>query len=170
MQLHSSNGEITWEKKELKGPFSKVLSPTLSPLWFLLILNTFLPLPNSSHSLKLPLKSSKKPSQSAPVPTKSKYLSWTPTVSCVHAQSLQLSLTLCHPIHCRLPGSSVHGGSPGETTGVGCFYLLQGIFPTQGSTPYFLHLLHWQVGSLPLAPPGKPSVVSYSSPSLNCIC
>ena len=39
-----------------------------------------------------------------------------------------------------------------------------------GSTPGFLHLLHWQVGSLPLAPPGKPSVVSYSSPSLNCIC
>jgi len=30
---------------------------------------------------------------------------------------------------------------------------LQGIFPTQGSN---LHLLHWQVGSLPLAPPGKP--------------
>ena len=31
-----------------------------------------------------------------------------------------------------------------------------GIFPTQGSNPCLLHLLHWQVGSLPLAPPGKP--------------
>ena len=31
-----------------------------------------------------------------------------------------------------------------------------GIFPTQGSNPHVLHLLHWQAGSLPLAPPGKP--------------
>ena len=31
----------------------------------------------------------------------------------------------------------------------------QGIFPTQGLNPHLLCLLHWQVGSLPLAPPGK---------------
>ena len=43
--------------------------------------------------------------------------------------------------------------SPGKNTGVGCHALLQGIFPMQGSNS---HLLHWQVGSLPLAPPGKP--------------
>ena len=30
-----------------------------------------------------------------------------------------------------------------------------GIFPTQGSNPYLLHLLHWQVGSLPLVARGK---------------
>ena len=34
-----------------------------------------------------------------------------------------------------LPGSSVHGDSPGKNTGVGCPALLQGIFPTQGSNP-----------------------------------
>ena len=34
--------------------------------------------------------------------------------------------------------------------------LLQGIFPIQGLNPYLLHLLHWQEGSLPLVPPGKP--------------
>ena len=45
--------------------------------------------------------------------------------------------------------------SPGKNTGVGCQALLQGIFPTQGLNPCLLHLLHWQVGSLPLAPPGK---------------
>ena len=33
----------------------------------------------------------------------------------------------------------------------GCHTLLQGIFPTQGSNLCFLHLLHWQMGSLPLA-------------------
>ena len=47
--------------------------------------------------------------------------------------------------------------SPGKNTGVGCHALLQGIFPTQGSNPCLLHPLHWQVGSLPLAPHGKPS-------------
>ena len=39
--------------------------------------------------------------------------------------------------------------------GVGCHFLLQGIFPTQRSKPRLLHLLHWQAGSLPLAPPGN---------------
>ena len=32
--------------------------------------------------------------------------------------------------------------------------LLQGIFPTQGSNPCLLCLLHWQADSLPLVPPG----------------
>ena len=31
-----------------------------------------------------------------------------------------------------------------------------GIFPTQGSYPCLLHLLHWQTGSLPPAPLGSP--------------
>ena len=38
-----------------------------------------------------------------------------------------------------LPGSSVHGDSPGKNTGVGCHFLLQGIFPTKGSNPGLLH-------------------------------
>ena len=41
---------------------------------------------------------------------------------------------------------------------MGCHALLQGIFPTQGSNPSLLSLLQWQVGSLPLRPPGKPWV------------
>ena len=40
---------------------------------------------------------------------------------------------------CSLPGSSVHGNSPGKNTGVGCHTLLQGIFPTQGSNWGLLH-------------------------------
>ena len=36
--------------------------------------------------------------------------------------------------------------SPGKNTGVGCHFL-QGIFPTQGSNPGLLCLLHWQAGS-----------------------
>ena len=37
--------------------------------------------------------------------------------------------------------------------GVGCHALLQGIFLTWRWNPHLLHLLHWQVGSLPIAPP-----------------
>ena len=32
----------------------------------------------------------------------------------------------CDPRDCSLPGSSVHGDSPGKKTGVGCHFLLQG--------------------------------------------
>ena len=41
----------------------------------------------------------------------------------------------------------------GKNTGAGCYFLLQGIFQSKGLN---LSLLHWQMGSLPLAPPGKP--------------
>ena len=44
---------------------------------------------------------------------------------------------------------------PGQNTGVGCHFLLKGIFLTQELNPCFLHLLNWQAGSLPLEPPGK---------------
>jgi len=40
---------------------------------------------------------------------------------------------------CSLPGSSVHGDSPGMNCGMGCHALLQGIFPTQGSNPGLSH-------------------------------
>ena len=47
----------------------------------------------------------------------------------------QLPPTLCNSMDCSLPGSSVHGDSPGKNTGVGCHVLLQGFFPNQGSHP-----------------------------------
>ena len=65
----------------------------------------------------------------------------------VHGRSLQSVPTLCDPIDCSPPGSSVREVSPGKSTRVGCQTLLQGIFPTQGSNLGLLCLLHWQVGS-----------------------
>ena len=47
--------------------------------------------------------------------------------------------TLCDPIGCSPPGSSVHGNCLGKNTGEGCHALLQEIFPTQGSSPGLLH-------------------------------
>ena len=43
------------------------------------------------------------------------------------------------PHGCSQPGSSVYGDSPGKNTGAGCYALLQGIFPTQGSNPGLPH-------------------------------
>ena len=51
----------------------------------------------------------------------------------------QLCLTLCDPMDCSLPGSSVHRDSPGKNTGLGCHSFQRGIFPTQGSNPGLLH-------------------------------
>ena len=51
---------------------------------------------------------------------------------------------------------------PGKNTGVGCYTLLQGIFPTLGLNPHLLCVLHWQVGALPLVLPGKPQLINTS--------
>ena len=40
------------------------------------------------------------------------------------AAAAQSCLTLCNPMDCGPPGSSVHGDSPGKNTGVGCHTLL----------------------------------------------
>ena len=57
-------------------------------------------------------------------------------VLCFIAQSCP---TLCDPMDCTPPGSSVHGDSPGKHTGIDDHALLQGIFPTQGLNPGLPH-------------------------------
>ena len=60
--------------------------------------------------------------------------------------------------------------SPSQNTGVGSLSLLQGIFPTQGSNPVFLHcrriLPALQADSLPAEPQGKPKNTGVGSLSL----
>ena len=46
--------------------------------------------------------------------------------------------------------------SPGKNTGVGCHFLLQGTFQTQGSNPGLLCLLHWQMSYCHLGSPLMP--------------
>ena len=89
------------------------------------------------------------------------------SVLCLVVQSCP---TLWDPVDCSPPGFSVHGNSPGKNTGVGCHALLHGTFLTQGWTSCLLCLLHWQAGSLPLQPPGKPMYICiYISVSIICI-
>ena len=71
---------------------------------------------------------------------------------CVCAKSLQLCPALCDPNDCSPPGSSVHGILQART-------LEWAAVSSEGSCQPLgsnLSLLHWQAGSLPLAPPGKP--------------
>ena len=64
----------------------------------------------------------------------------------------QLCLTLCDPMDCSLPGSSVHGDSPSKNTGVGCpppGDLLNSRIKPRSPT--------LQADSLLSKPPGKPT-------------
>ena len=74
-----------------------------------------------------------------------------------HCETLLSNICVCsvmsdsatpRTVACQAPPSM---GFPGKHTGVGCYFFLQGIFPTQGSKPHLSILLHWQLGSLPLA-------------------
>ena len=57
------------------------------------------------------------------------------TCACSAAHSCP---TLCDPMDCSLPGSSVHRMLRGKDTGVGCHFLLQENLPTPGIQPMSL--------------------------------
>ena len=76
---------------------------------------------------------------------------------CVCAKLLQSCPTLCDPLGCSLPGSSVQGVLQARILEQVAMPSLQGIFPTQGWNLHLLRLLHWQEGPLTLVPPGNSS-------------
>ena len=80
---------------------------------------------------------------------------------CMPAKSLESCLTLWDPMDCGLPGSCFlisTGFSKQEyLRGLAC--PPPGDLPNPGINQYFLCLLYWQSGSLPLAPPRKPNII-----------
>ena len=69
--------------------------------------------------------------------------------ACIRDKSLQSCPILCDPMDCSLLGSYFTGFSRQEYWGgLPC--------PPPGESSWPRDLLHWQVGSLPLASPGKP--------------
>ena len=66
----------------------------------------------------------------------------------------------CDPMDYSLPASSVHEDSLGKNPGVSCQFLLQGIFPTQGSNP---GLLHCRQILYQLSYEGSPLALFYNS-------
>ena len=75
--------------------------------------------------------------------------------------------TLCDPMYCSPPGSSVPGGSPGKNTGVPCNTWLPcpplRDLPNPGIEP---RSPAWQTNSLLSEPPGKPKNTGVGSLSL----
>ena len=77
------------------------------------------------------------------------------SIMCMQGKSLQSCLILSSPV--TLAGQApLSTGFSSKNTGVGWQALLQGIFLTYRLNPCLLCLLHWQVSSLPLAPPQNP--------------
>ena len=72
-------------------------------------------------------------------------MSWGITFPFLMSALFSLCLTLCNVMTCGQPGSSVHGNFPGKNTLVGCHFIFQGSFLTQGLNLHLLCLLHWQV-------------------------
>ena len=62
-----------------------------------------------------------------------------------------LCQTLCSPMDCGPPGSPVHGIFQTRILEWVAMPSSRGIFLTQGSNPCLLHVLQWQVDSLPLS-------------------
>ena len=90
-----------------------------------------------------------------------------PVCVCSDTQSC---LTLGDPVDCSSPGSSVHGIL--QVRLLERVARLQGIFTTQGSNLYLLHLLCWQAVSLPLrhqeSPRGRDMRYQEHLPQTQC--
>ena len=74
------------------------------------------------------------------------------------ARSLQLCLTLCDPVGGSPPGSSVRGILQVRPLEWVAMASSNGSSQPRDRTHVSLCLLHWQMGSLPLVPPGKPNL------------
>ena len=80
----------------------------------------------------------------------------------MHVKAPQSWPTLCDPDDLEPDRLLCPWDSPGKNSGMCCHALLQGISPAQRSNPCLLCLpglsclLHWQEGSLPSVPPGRP--------------
>ena len=76
---------------------------------------------------------------------------------CMCVFQVTSAVSLCNPMDCSPPGSSVHGILQEEYwSGLSCPPLRD--LPDPGIESTSLCLLHWQAGSLPLVPPGKPRI------------
>ena len=77
------------------------------------------------------------------------------------ANLLQSCPTLCDPMNCSFPGSSVHEFLQARVLVGDAMPSSRGL-PDPGIKPASRKSnLHWQVGSLPVKPSGKPHFIIY---------
>ena len=83
---------------------------------------------------------------------------------CVHAKSHKSCPTLWDPMDGNPPGSSVHGILQARTLEWVAMPSSRGSSrPRDGNCLSYVCLLHWQAGSLPVVPAGKPTGSPYGS-------
>ena len=88
-------------------------------------------------------------------------------IHCVRVLSRFSHVWLCDPMDCSPPGSSVHGIFQARMVEWVAMPSSRGSSWPRGWTHISSCLLQWQVGSLPLAPPGKPICVNTGCFSLS---
>ena len=76
------------------------------------------------------------------------------SLACLVAQSCP---TLCNPMDCSTPGSSVHGILQARILERVAISHSRGSSQPRDQTCCLLHLLYWQTGSLPLRHLGSPA-------------
>ena len=74
----------------------------------------------------------------------------------VHVKLLHSCLNLCNTMDGSPQGSSVHGILQARTLEWVAISFSRGSSKPRDQTGVSYYLLHWQVGSLPVGPPGKP--------------
>ena len=127
-QGESSDEPPTATSKECFGEL-----PCTQRIFYSSCFLTYLPIPLSTHQLNsfgIISKLQTSVHCSSPPPPCTSPCIFLPGVQrcCLVTKSC---LTCSDPMGCNPPGSSVHG----KDTGVGCHFLLQRIFPAQGSNP-----------------------------------
>ena len=68
--------------------------------------------------------------------------------------------SFCNPMDCSPPRLLWPWDFSGKNNWIGCHFLLQCVFLTQGSNLHLPCLLHWQAGSLPLGTMRKQQITS----------
>ena len=87
---------------------------------------------------------------------------------CLCVKSLQSCLTLCDPVHCSPPGSSVLGILQERVVEWVAMPSSRGSSQPRAQTRISC-LQRWQVGSFPLVPPGKPRTIYINTPTKDVV-